>query len=143
MADGFTEAQVNAAINYCETLMKGETTSGEKDMNEQLEASLFKKADLFSAMRSGDSDDVMAVMDYLLENSEAADPEKSLKSAITEEFKQEYINLVSSGRTSEAQKLAKTLQGLGLYATDGKTNYYSDKKLAEWVEDWEKAQEED
>ena len=215
MADGFTEAQVNAAINYCETLT--DTEVEEKDMEAKLEAKLYSTTDLFSAVRNGDADDVAAVADYLESVSNASDPEKSIRSSVSGEFREEYVDLVkagqngkaralagklamvgidqeyldgwmkdsykadmkqhvsdgrvqkaleaidelkeygmdvsgivsslnsefreryvelvNSGRRTEADRLGRTLQELDLYWKDGTTNYYRDEKLEEWLEE--------
>lgn len=217
MADGFTDQQVTAAINYCATLLETEET--EKDMNAQLEAKLYTGKDLFNAIRSGDLQDVGAVAEYLESVSDAKDPAATIKNSVSSEFRAEYLELIRSGRQAEADKLAKklavvgidaettaewvksdrydamrqavadgdaaeaaeivaalqsdgatvsgivsalnyrfkdeyvelvkggrqaeadrlaqALQGLGLYYKDGKTNYFRDEKLEEWVEDAE------
>jgi hypothetical protein len=216
MADGFTEAQVNAAINYCETLT-ADAEVEEKDMEAELEAKLYSTSDLFSAVRNGDADDVAAVADYLESVSNASDPEKSIRSSVSGEFREEYVDLVkagqngkaralagklamvgidqeyldgwmkdsykadmkqhvsdgrvqkaleaidelkeygmdvsgivsslnsefkeryvelvNSGRRTEADRLGRTLQELDLYWKDGTTNYYRDEKLEEWLEE--------
>jgi hypothetical protein len=113
MADGFTEAQVNGAINYCETLLKGEDQT-EKNMDEQLTANLYESKDLFSAIRGGDTEDVAAVADYLESISNASDPEKSIRSSVSGEFREEYVELGRAGQNGKARALAGKLAMVGI-----------------------------
>lgn len=121
MADGFTDAQVTAAINYCESLLNA--GNAEKDMEAQLTAKLFTSKDLFSAIRTGGAYDVNEIADYLESVSTASDPAKSIKNSVSGEFKQEYLELTDSGRTREAETLAGKLALVGIDEDD----------LAGWV----------
>ena len=123
VADGFTDAQVTAAINYCETLVN--TEESEKDMTAQLTAKMFATDDLYAAIRNGSVEDVAAVAEYLENVSEAKDPAKSIRSAVSGEFKQEYLELIDNGKTAQAERLAMKMAVVGIDGND----------IAGWIKD--------
>lgn len=59
-------------------------------------------------------------------------------SSLNSRFRQEYVDLVMAGRNAEADRMAEVLQELGLYYKDGRTNYFRQSKLNEWVKEAEK-----
>lgn len=117
MADGFTEAMVTAAINRYENQAKTqEETAKEKDMNAQLTAKLFSYENLFAAMRTGSIEDVGVIAEYLEANSTAKDPAATIRSQVSGEFKQEYLDAVMNG--GSADNLKRKLLSLGLTEDD-------------------------
>lgn len=117
MADGFTEAMVTAAINRYENQAKTqEETTKDKDMNAQLTAKLFSYENLFAAMRTGSIEDVGIIAEYLEANSTAKDPAATIRSQVSGEFKQEYLDAVMNG--GSADNLKRKLLSLGLTEDD-------------------------
>lgn len=117
MADGFTEAMVTAAINRYENQAKTqEETTKDKDMNAQLTAKLFSYENLFAAMRTGSIEDVGIIAEYLEANSTAKDPAATIRSQVSGEFKQEYLDAVMNGGSADGLK--KKLMSLGLTEDD-------------------------
>lgn len=117
MADGFTEAMVTAAINRYENQAKTqEETTKDKDMNAQLTAKLFSYENLFAAMRTGSIEDVGIIAEYLEANSTAKDPAATIRSQVSGEFKQEYLDAVMNGGSTDGLK--KKLMSLGLTEDD-------------------------
>lgn len=117
MADGFTEAMVTAAINrYANQAKTQEETAKDKDMNAQLTAKLFSYENLFAAMRTGSIEDVGIIAEYLEANSTAKDPAATIRSQVSGEFKQEYLDAVMNGGSTDGLK--KKLMSLGLTEDD-------------------------
>ena len=117
VADGFTEAMVTAAINrYANQAKTQEETAKEKDMNAQLTAKLFSYENLFAAMRAGSIEDVGVIAEYLEANSTAKDPTATIRSQVSGEFKQEYLDAVMNGGSADGLK--KKLMSLGLTEDD-------------------------
>lgn len=117
MADGFTEAMVTAAINRYENQAKTqEETTKNNDMNAQLTAKLFSYENLFAAMRTGSIEDVGIIAEYLEANSTAKDPAATIRSQVSGEFKQEYLDAVMNGGSADGLK--KKLMSLGLTEDD-------------------------
>lgn len=95
----------------------------EKDLDEQLSGEMYTKDDMMSYIRKGTDGDIKDVVDYRVSVSSAEDPVQSVRNAIASEFKDEYLELIGSGRTSDAQKLKKRLMTAGL----------SEKTIDGWV----------
>lgn len=91
--------------------------TAEKDMDAELEEKrLFEKANLYEAIRGRDTTDadILDIRDYLAEHSEAKDPMSGIRSSLTTEFKQEYIDLVNTGKAQEAERLKARLVTAGV-----------------------------
>ena len=124
MEDGFTDAMVSAAINRYESQAKAqEKTTQEKDMDAQLTAKLFNYENLYAAIRTGSIEDVGIIAEYLQANSTAKDPAAAIRSQVSGEFKQEYLDAVMNGGSAESLK--QKLMSLGLTEDD----------LNDWVKD--------
>lgn len=129
MEDGFTDAMVSAAINRYESQVKAqEKTTQEKDMDAQLTAKLFNYENLYAAIRTGSIEDVGIIAEYLQANSTAKDPSAAIRSQVSGEFKQEYLDAVMNGGSAESLK--QKLLSLGLTEDD----------LNSWVKDARYAQ---
>lgn len=132
MADGFTDAMVSAAINRYESQAKAqEKTTQEKDMDAQLTAKLFNYENLYAAMRTGSIEDVGIIAEYLQANSTAKDPAAAIRSQVSGEFKQEYLDAVMNGGSAESLK--KKLLSLGL-TEDDLNSWVKDARYAELKE---------
>lgn len=132
MEDGFTDAMVTAAINRYESQAKAqEKTTQEKDMNAQLTAKLFSYNNLYAAIRNGSIEDVGIIAEYLQANSTAKDPAASIRSQVSGEFKQEYLDAVMNGGSAESLK--KKLMSLGL-TEDDLNGWVKDARYAELKE---------
>lgn len=117
MEDGFTDAMVSAAINRYESQAKAqEKTTQEKDMDAQLTAKLFNYENLYAAIRTGSIEDVGIIAEYLQANSTAKDPAAAIRSQVSGEFKQEYLDAVMNGGSAESLK--QKLLSLGLTEDD-------------------------
>ena len=94
---------------------KAETIDGwlaGKDMDAELEdVAVYKTENLMASIRSTETTaaDIQDIRDYLMSQSKAADPLKSIQSSITSNLKDEYIDLVTSGKTKEAERLKKNM----------------------------------
>lgn len=132
MEDGFTDAMVSTAINRYESQAKAqEKTAKEKDTNAQLTAKLFSYENLFAAMRTGSIEDVGVIAEYLEANSTAKDPAATIRSQVSGEFKQEYLDAVMNGGSAESLK--KKLLSLGL-TEDDLNGWVKDARYAELKE---------
>lgn len=132
MEDGFTDAIVSAAINRYESQAKAqEKTTQEKDMDAQLTAKLFNYENLYAAMRTGSIEDVGIIAEYLQANSTAKDPAAAIRSQVSGEFKQEYLDAVMNG--GGAESLKKKLLSLGL-TEDDLNGWVKDARYAELKE---------
>ena len=132
MADGFTDAMVSAAINRYESQAKAqEKTIQEKDMDAQLTAKLFNYENLYAAMRTGSIEDVGIIAEYLQANSTAKDPAAAIRSQVSGEFKQEYLDAVMNGGSAESLK--QKLLSLGL-TEDDLNGWVKDARYAELKE---------
>ena len=132
MADGFTDAMVSAAINRYESQAKAqENTTQEKDMDAQLTAKLFNYENLYAAIRTGSIEDVGIIAEYLQANSTAKDPAAAIRSQVSGEFKQEYLDAVMNGGSAESLK--KKLLSLGL-TEDDLNGWLKDARYAEMKE---------
>ena len=132
MADGFTDAMVSAAINRYESQAKAqEKTTQEKDMDAQLTAKLFNYENLYAAMRTGSIEDVGIIAEYLQANSTAKDPATAIRSQVSGEFKQEYLDAVMNGGSAESLK--QKLLSLGL-TEDDLNSWVKDARYAEMKE---------
>lgn len=224
--------EAQAALDEAKTLKERLAKYGmelekdeEKDMEAELKVDSYDYDHLFVAIRNGDLDDVEGVAEVMEMESEAEDPEKAVRNAVSGEFREEYIDAVLNGKSSkvrdlekkldyfdidkddraqwvkeyrydkveealnagrtakadeiieelresgvsdesiagsvrsrfkekyielvvngdddEAEELYEMLNGLGLVTEKKRENYFTRKKMDKWVEDWEKAQEED
>lgn len=134
--DGFTDEVVKKAANrveglmntkYREALEEGETAEAEairakaakygmvltqkepKDMDEELEAKTIEYKQLFEAIRSGDDEDIAAAAEIMEAESDAVNPAQDVRGQVSGEFRQEYVDMVRSGRTKEAEELGRKL----------------------------------
>lgn len=129
MEDGFTDAMVSAAINRYESQAKAkEKTTQENDMDAQLTAKLFNYENLYAAIRSGSIEDVGIIAEYLQANSTAKDPAAAIRSQVSGEFKQEYLDAVMNGGSAESLK--QKLLSLGL-TEDDLNGWVKDARYAE------------
>lgn len=129
MEDGFTDAMVSAAINRYESQAKAqEKTTQEKDMDAQLTAKLFNYDNLYAAIRTGSIEDVGIIAEYLQANSTAKDPAAAIRSQVSGEFKQEYLDAVMNG--GSAENLKQKLLSLGL-TEDDLNGWVKDARYAE------------
>lgn len=129
MEDGFTDAMVSAAINRYESQAKAqEKTPEDKDMNAQLTAKLFSYENLYTAIRNGSIEDVGIIAEYLQANSTAKDPAAAIRSQVSGEFKQEYLDAVMNGGSAESLK--RKLLSLGL-TEDDLDGWVKDARYAE------------
>lgn len=132
MADGFTDAMVSAAINRYESQAKAqEKTTQEKDMDAQLTAKLFNYENLYAAIRTGSIEDVGIIAEYMQANSTAKDPAAAIRSQVSGEFKQEYLDAVMNGGSAEGLK--QKLLSLGL-TEDDLNSWVKDARYAELKE---------
>lgn len=132
MADGFTDAMVSAAINRYESQAKAqEKTTQEKDMDAQLTAKLFNYENLYAAIRTGSIEDVGIIAEYLQANSTAKDPAAAIRSQVSGEFKQEYLDAVMNGGSAESLK--QKLLSLDL-TEDDLNGWVKDARYAELKE---------
>lgn len=132
MEDGFTDAMVSAAINRYESQAKAqEKTTQEKDMDAQLMAKLFNYENLYAAIRNGSIEDVGIIAEYLQANSTAKDPAAAIRSQVSGEFKQEYLDAVMNGGSAESLK--QKLLSLGL-TEDDLNSWVKDARYAELKE---------
>ena len=132
MEDGFTDAMVSAAINHYESQAKAqEKTTQEKDMDAQLTAKLFNYENLYAAIRTGSIEDVGIIAEYLQANSTAKDPAAAIRSQVSGEFKQEYLDAVMNGGSAESLK--QKLLSLGL-TEDDLNSWVKDARYAELKE---------
>lgn len=132
MDDGFTDAMVSAAINRYESQAKAqEKTTQEKDMDAQLTAKLFNYENLYAAIRTGSIEDVGIIAEYLQANSTAQDPAAAIRSQVSGEFKQEYLDAVMNGGSAESLK--QKLLSLGL-TEDDLNGWVKDARYAELKE---------
>ena len=132
MEDGFTDAMVSAAINRYESQVKAqEKTTQEKDMDAQLTAKLFNYENLYAAIRTGSIEDVGIIAEYLQANSTAKDPAAAIRSQVSGEFKQEYLEAVMNGGSAESLK--QKLLSLGL-TEDDLNSWVKDARYAELKE---------
>lgn len=95
----------------------------EKDLDEQLSSELYTSDDMMTYIRKGTDGDIKDVVDYRVSVSSAEDPVQSVRNAIASEFKDEYLELIGSGKANDAQKLKKRLMTAGL----------SEKTIDGWV----------
>ena len=95
----------------------------EKDLDEQLSSEMYTSDDMMTYIRNGTDGDIKDVVDYRVSVSSAEDPVQSVRNAIASEFKDEYLELIGSGRAGDAQKLKKRLMTAGL----------SEKTIDGWV----------
>lgn len=132
MEDGFTDAMVSAAINRYESQAKAkEKTTHENDMDAQLTAKLFNYENLYAAIRTGSIEDVGIIAEYLQANSTAKDPAAAIRSQVSGEFKQEYLDAVMNGGSAESLK--QKLLSLGL-TEDDLNGWVKDARYAELKE---------
>ena len=130
--DGFTDAMVSAAINRYESQAKAqEKTTQENDMDAQLTAKLFNYENLYAAIRTGSIEDVGIIAEYLQANSTAKDPAAAIRSQVSGEFKQEYLDAVMNGGSAESLK--QKLLSLGL-TEDDLNSWVKDARYAELKE---------
>ena len=144
-ADGFTEDEVNRAINtvddkyqamYRSLLDEGKTedaaalrAKGEKygikfeepkpkNLDAQLDAKSYEYDHLYAVIRNGSVEDIGIVAEIMESESDAKDPAAAIRSAVSEEFRDEYVDYVINGQSYRAQKLARALDVVGIDAED-------------------------
>lgn len=134
--DGFTEEHVVYAGNSIESLLTdqyrqlledGEGTKAKelkehaakygmvleeaeaKDMTEELEPKMFQYDHLFAAIRNGELDDVEGVAGVMELESDAENPAEAIRSQVSSEFREEYIEAVRGGNSRKVSDLEKKL----------------------------------
>ena len=82
-------------------------------MSDELDAALYTKDDLFAAIRNatatGSYTDVDDIYSELVADSDASNPEKSIRDNVATEFKPVYVGYVDDGDTYNAEGLARVL----------------------------------
>lgn len=119
-AKGFSFETIDKAINLYENSLEPKEP---KDVKKELDSPLYTKEDLFSAIERGSKVDADDIYEELILDSGAKDPEKSLQSALTTQFKPIYSKAASSGDTATVNRIGDMLIHLG----------FEESKLAGWV----------
>ena len=104
------------SVGVTQDVMDKWTAETETKEDEGLALSgLYTKANLWTAIRGGEATDaeIKDIVESLQKYSEAEDPMSGIRSGLTTEFRQEYIELIRSGKTSQAAKLRKRLEAAG------------------------------
>lgn len=117
--------EAQAALDEAKTLKERLAKYGmelekdeEKDMEAELKVDSYDYDHLFAAIRNGDLDDVEGVAEVMEMESEAEDPEKAVRNAVSGEFREEYIDAVLNGKSSKVRDLEKKLDYFGIDAED-------------------------
>ena len=120
MADGWSEEVVMRAVNSYTTTAKNAAKAEEKaeetaEEKKQKPVSEYTKANLYAAIRNGDATtaEIKDIVESLVKSSEGTDPMKAIQSALTSEFRDEYMALIAAGKTGQAAKLRKRLEAAG------------------------------
>lgn len=98
----------------------------EKDMEAELKVDSYDYKHLFSSIRNGGLDDVEGVAGVMEMESDAEDPEKAIRSAVSSEFREEYIQAVLDSNSAKVRDL------------DEKLDYFDIDKddRAQWVKEY-------
>ena len=120
-----TEQEAQALREYLKGYGMEIKETEPKDPNEQLEANTYSYDNLHAVIRSGSADDVGVIAEVMERESDAQDPAKAIRNAVSGEFRKEYVELVMSGQTAKANELAKKLAVVGIDEED----------LGDWVKD--------
>ena len=151
--DGFTDEMIKRAVNNAQSTMQSrynalieeketeaaeellkkcagygmelETTKEEKDLTEEMNISTYGYKDLYRAVRESSMGDMAAVYEIMKEESEAKDPEQTIRNQISKEFREEYVGLVKDGKTQQAEELSRRLEVFG----------FDEEDRLEWVKD--------
>lgn len=105
-----------------------ELLAGEEEAEtESKPAALYEADDMFAAIRNNNMVGAAEIKDYLVDRSEAEDPEQAMKNKLTGEFKEEYVELYLSGELEAARAISGPLQELDVGFEVG--------DFQEWVRD--------
>lgn len=96
------------------------------------------REEMKEAVTEGDMKTAERAIDEL--RSEYGLTDVNIASSLNSEFRDQYIELVVSGKNREADALAEKLQDLGLRKSNGE-NCFRQSYLNDWVKAWEKDQE--
>lgn len=118
-ARGYGREVVDKAISSYANDQKPKAEKA-KDPGEQLAVTLYSKEDVVEAVKvlaglepgSVTESDVRAMISERVAGSEAADPEKSVKSGIQTELKKEYLAMEQKGNTAGMRKLAMVMENV-------------------------------
>lgn len=121
---GFSYNMITRAINqYENSLKKAKEKKADKPAKQ---LATYDYDDLFTAVRNGSLPDMKNINDELIANSDAKDPEKTIRSEVAQEFKKEYVGYIDAGDTGSADALGGTLK---------KAFGFTDENLSGWVID--------
>ncbi|MEG1776481.1 MAG: hypothetical protein RR367_08230 [Clostridia bacterium] len=113
IADGFEGEVVDKAIQLAK---KGEVDTVGKDMQKQLNVSLYATKDaeqaILRAAAGGSREDAKRIYAELIADSEAKNPQKTVRSTVLAPLKKEYLRREASGDTAGAKELLNTLEEL-------------------------------
>jgi len=127
IVDGLAETGVLSVERLNEIVDKAIATYGasvtpkeeeeEKDTEKPLKVRMYETKDAVQAIRgvangTVSQTDAIAILSELIADSEAKDPEASVKSSIQSELKKDYLAMEAKGNTSGMKKLAKTMESL-------------------------------
>lgn len=107
----FDEETVDRAINLYETAAEKAPT--EKNLDDELDAPLYDYADMevvaLQAFETGDTADLLTVIEEIKADSDASDPDAAVKSKATTLFKPVYVEAVKKGYSKKAARIKKIL----------------------------------
>ena len=129
--EGFTGEMVDKAVARYEAVAKPPKP---EDLDKELDAKLFNNEDMANAIiraaTTGDEESMKLVYSELLADSKAADPEKAIRSGITEYVKPIYLSYYDKADDQTMFAIENVLI----------INYgYSSKDFTAWIKDYEKA----
>lgn len=142
-ADGYKSDAVIKAINStinkinkasADPLTAEELEEQRKEYEEALfsdgETEVYAYSDVKAFISSGDPDGAQELLDYLVEEGKTA---KGIKSALSREYKKQYLDALDAGEKQKADALEKTLKKL--YADDengNRVSLYTDEDFERW-----------
>ena len=111
---GFSRDVITRALNRMKDKQEEavELLAGEETETESKPAALYEADDMFAAIRNNNLTGATEIYNYLLERSEAEDPEQAMKNKLTGEFREEYVELYLSGELEAARRISGPLQEL-------------------------------
>ncbi len=132
VGEGFTGEMVDKAISLYGS---GQEEKKAKDMEKQLNVKLYKTGDMVEAIRSavgmtkGESGmaDVRAIYSELVADSEAKNPEKSVRSEVQSALKDDYLAMEAKGDTRGMQALAGVMREVLGTTNDTLTDWVKEK----------------
>lgn len=114
--EGYTGEMVDRAIQrYGDT--QEEKEKEDKDLDEQLKVKLYTTGDGADAVRgvadgSVNLEDARLILSEMAADSDAKEPEKSVRSGILSEVKKDYVEALNRGDTKRMESLEQTLESL-------------------------------